>query len=739
MKRLIFTLAGISWLDEKKGLLGKGKKLEGNLKEIEKRNIKAIITNNDILKNQKKQVLDLWAGKNIRDSISKFSAEIASLYYLKPQALDNKDDKIILLLSETQECAFSGLVNGKFIIYRRTENKEWDSITFDTPTSDGTFHCDNVELKIIEGLQVKDIEKFRTEGVKNLFDFVSTKINEEGDLYDEIIVNITGGFKGTIPYFTLFGMLHQESGLNSNKCEFAIKYLYEESEDIITLPNLPVAFDLPTWRDYRGLIRAVKLLSKEQANVVRQILPPQIRELFELQHTKYELNPFGNELQKRYEKEKIVLTPHGKGLLLLDKIKNPLLREYLTGCINQWQHLWIGDKIPEMVEHARGHTQRVLEIAAELLYPIFEENENFLNDVELSSLIGAIWLHDLGNSGEKFICGKEYLVKDFPSLIRDFHNLITYTILEEEKEEIFPERTEIERGNYAYRNKIDGINNIIENIKVISKYHRKWTPLTQNQINDEHKKHCIKLEDAVEDRAKLQFLTALYRVLDACDTQLERTVDDAYIATRKNVVNREVRILLKEKEDLECGSEIQNFIDKVDKNQFKECSDRDLNSLKSGLNWIFSKEDKETEVKIDKYADCINNIVGNIKTCSNSNIYGTGERWLSCLDKIFFKKRQPIHYEKHRGISAVMILPEGKEEGVYEFTILMVGAEKTDEQVLRDVLEDDIFSEYKEVKKVLDPFIKFKLCYQCYSQEIQCYKDYSDETRQIPVRHQTEK
>ena len=86
-----------------------------------------------------------------------------------------------------------------------------------------------------------------------------------------------------------------------------------------------------------------------------------------------------------------------------------------------------------------------------------------------------------------------------------------------------------------------------------------------------------------------------------------------------------------------------------------------------------------------------------------------------------------------------MILPEGKEEGVYKFTILMVGAEKTDEQVLRDVLEDDIFSEYKEVKKVLDPFIKFKLCYQCYNQKIQCYKDYNDETRQIPVRHQTEK
>ena len=714
MAKLIFTLVGVSLIEEEKGLLGEGRFFKDNLKGIRKYgNEEAIIKDDDILKGQKEQILKGWMEENPRDEPSKFSAEIASLCHL--DALDNPRDKIILLLSQTPDCAFAGIVNGKFIIYRRTDDQNWNSITFDAPTSEGIFSCNNVEIKIIKGLQVKNAEEFKNKGIENLFDFISKKMDEEYHQYDEIIFNITGGFKGTIPYLALFGMLYQEGWIDAKKIKFSIKYLYDESKEIITLPNLPVSFDLPTWRDYRGLIRAIGLLSKEQADVVHQILPHQIGELFELQHSKYELNLFGKKLQNKYEEEKILLTPYGEGLLLLDKIRDVKLREYLTGCINQWQHIWIGDKIPEMVEHQRGHTQRVLELTAELLYPILEKNENFLNDIELSSLIGAIWLHDIGNSGEKFVLGKEYLVKGFPSLIRDFHNLITYTILTEE-DEIFPEKVRTKRGGYVYRNAVNNLDEIIENVKIISKYHRKWTPLTKDQIDNEHKKHNIRLEDAVEDMGKLQFLTALYRVLDACDTQLERTVDDAYIDTRKRVVDREVRILLKEKEELERNSEIQDFV-----NRFEKCDNIVLDSLKGDLNWIF-KEDAETAKKIDEYADCINHIVGDIKTSSNSKVSDTLERWLSCLDQIFFKKRQPFHYEKHKGISAVMILPEGVDEGVYKSNIWMVGAENTSEQNLHDVLKKDIFSEYKGVKEVLDLFIEFKL-------NNKHYDYYDDESR----------
>ena len=552
---------------------------------------------------------------------------------------------------------------------------------------------------------------------------MSNKIEEEAPCYGEIIFNITGGYKGTIPYLTIFGMLYQQRELNGKRIKPLIKYLYEESEDIITLPNLPIAFDLPTWRDYRGLIKTIPLLEKKQAEIILQkVLPPQISELFAAQPLKYKLNPFGEELRNRYQKEKVSLTPFGRGYLLLDKIKNESLRVYLKGCINQWQHLWIGNKIPEMVEHERGHTQRVLELAAELLYSIVEES--FLSDTELASLVGAIWLHDLGQSGEKFkLDRKPYLLRGFPSLIWDFHNLCTATILEEENDKLFPSTVLTRDDEEIRKDSIPTINGVIENIKTISKYHRKWTPLTKDRI-DTNGLHCIQLSEAIRDD-NLRFLTALYRILDACDTQIERTVDDVYIDTRKMTVNREVKILIEEKKVLENNRKISDFIRGFHKIERKECVNIDLNLLKGSLNWIF-KEDKNTERRIDDYADCLNCIAGKVVTCDDLNISGALRKWLSCLDQIFFKKRQPLHYEKHKGIDAVMILFHEKEGKLLKFNVLMVGAKNTLEDNLRQVIEKDIISEYKQVKLILDSQIRFRFSYQCYGQTSQIYKDYND-------------
>ncbi|GFP33966.1 hypothetical protein HKBW3S42_02306, partial [Candidatus Hakubella thermalkaliphila] len=49
------------------------------------------------------------------------------------------------------------------------------------------------------------------------------------------------------------------------------------------------------------------------------------------------------------------------------------------------------------------------------------------------------------------------------------------------------------------------------------------------------------------------FLAALYRVLDDCDTQLERAVDEAYINMRKMIVDWEVKILIGKKKKLESN------------------------------------------------------------------------------------------------------------------------------------------------------------------------------------------
>jgi len=589
-----------------------------------------------------------------------------------------------------------------------------------------------VEIKPVAGLQMVDARQFENRALPSLSKILKEQIEEGHKNNDNVVLNITGGYKVIPPYVVIIGNCFPDVD---------IIYLYEESASLIHLPPIPIDFDLPTYRDYRAIIKALQQPKVAKSESLYKVLPTNIKACFFKKNAERKLNFFGSIMWDKYKGEKIDLTPFGRGYLLLDKLQDSKLKDYLTGCINQWQHIWIGDKIPEMVEHQRGHTQRVLELAAELLYPILDDGKRkiFQSDEELASFISAIWLHDLGNSGERFkYNGREYVIKGFPSLIRDFHNLVTDTIIKDDetrpldKKALFPQKVEVKKGKPTARNGISTIEKIIKNTRTISKYHRLWTPLTPDKVNKEGK-HCIKLGEAIRDD-KLRFLTALYRVLDACDTQLERTVDDAYINTRKMVVDWEVRILIEEKKKLEDDSKVSAFIESLKKSKCGKCSPEVWDSLKGGLDWVF-KTDKGTEDMIDTYAECINHIVGNIKTCPDSRVSDTVERWLSCLDQVFFKKRQPIHYEKHKGIDAVMVLYEGKDNDRYKFNILMVeaepeggssGSEQERKQNLENVLCKDIIKEYKEVKEILDKHMKLQFSYQLHNGSPQVFKGYND-------------
>jgi putative CRISPR-associated protein (TIGR02619 family) len=721
----VICTVGTSLLQEKKYRIGKKFPPIDISSELDTRNLNQSTIEEKLSENKHpfNKVFEALKGLIPNDQLAKrdgkyepkinpdlLPAELSSLYLFywpdgnipcDGEEADNKD-RIILLPSETNPSIFCACCLRKYL-------KEKEPLK---------SKISEVEIIIIEGLQTKDTEKFEETALLNLSTILREKIEEGHEGNYNVVLNITGGYKAIPPYVTVIGNCFPEVD---------IRYLYEDSKDLVHLPPVPINFDLPTYRDYRAIIKVLIQPGFAAGESLYKVLPTNIKACFLKKRPEMELNFFGDAMIEKYRTEKINLTPYGKGLLLLDRIKDRELKKYLTGCINQWQHLWIGDKIPEMVEHQRGHTQRVLELAAEMLYPIIEDENRkiFRNNEELASFIGAIWLHDLGNSGEKFNLdgGGHNIVRGFPSLIRDFHNLITDTIIQEDENKpvkerlLFPEEVELTKNETIERSAIANIDQIIKNIRTISKYHRKWTPLTSYMIKTKDK-HCIKLKKAVADK-NLRFLTALYRVLDACDTQLERTVDDAYINTRKMVVEREVKIIIEEKEAIEKAGLAPGINDKNLKKI--EAVKQKFNDL----SWIF-KNNKETKTKIDDFADYINNIVGKLITCPNLKVTEPVKRWLSCLDQIFFKKRQPNHYEKHKGVDAVMILHEGKEDGKYRFNILVAGSEETDEKRLREVLENDIYSEYSEVKTILNEYLEFKFSYR-YNQEQQCYKDYNDE------------
>lgn len=381
-------------------------------------------------------------------------AELSSLYLFywpdgsipdEEHGTNNKDI-VVFLPSETNHSLFCACCLRKYLEEREPLKSK----------------ISDVKIIIIAGLQTKDTKTFEEKAILNLSDILKEEI-ETGHKKDyNVVLNITGGYKGTIPYLTLFGMLYQGGEEDSKEKKISIKYLYEDSKELITLPHLPVAFDIFTWRNYRGFVNAMPHL---EANVAKlfldKILPVQIGGLFEKVKDEYRLTTLGTTLEKKYNEEKEgELTPYGCGYLLTDKIQDGKKKKALRDCINRWQYLWLGDLIPETVEHARGHTQRVLELAAQILYPILneEEEENFFGDKDqtdnnLIALISAIWLHDLGHSGNYLECkntdetikdvelndeGKiQRDIKGFPSLVREMHHLLSWYLISKDRVELF--------------------------------------------------------------------------------------------------------------------------------------------------------------------------------------------------------------------------------------------------------------------------------------------------------------
>jgi putative CRISPR-associated protein (TIGR02619 family) len=128
------------------------------------------------------------------------SAEIKSLIKMEI----NPNDRVILIASDTIDGKLSAELAQTFLTEREI--------------------CLEVEIKVIRGLQAIDASLFQREGLKNLLAFLVSRGNED------IVLNLTGGFKSVVPYLSLIGMLFNKP----------VRYIHEDSEDVITLSNLPI-------------------------------------------------------------------------------------------------------------------------------------------------------------------------------------------------------------------------------------------------------------------------------------------------------------------------------------------------------------------------------------------------------------------------------------------------------------------------------------------------------------------
>ena len=619
-------------------------------------------------------------------------AEISALqiFYANEtsRAPEAPSDRVCLLATQSLDGWIAADIIRQYIV-----DKCRDDADGPRPSFAGWVDPDDVQLHVIAGLQPHSSERFEKSGLPALVQTVEAGIQAWRTCCPggRVVINLTGGLKGAIPHLVLVAACEDD---------VEVQYLYEDSPDLITLPTMPLAWDLAGWRDNRGVLRVLPKLQPAGRRAVLPHLPPRISSLF----TPDEASPnvLYAILGERYEKAAVSsggpLTPYGSGLLLLDLVEETSCGKLLSDHIGTWQHAWLGDQVPEMAEHQRGHTQRLLELAAQALYPALHHDSDLLDPTEIAVLIAAIWLHDIGHAGRRFYHGnRRYVVDGFPTLVRDWHHLLAAQMLQDDIQALSDGRD----GAFFKR---DSSCDFVDAVRLVAKHHRSSFPL--DGLSDASKSlpggHAVCAEnpdeDAIEvggEQVRWRLLTGLFRIIDSTDVQQERAGIAEYRQAREGYERGLVRHLLSEAGDMlkaPPGEAAESCV-----GQYREW----VETLTRAASWDGFLE--VCDSMDDTITAAVNELCGGRTANDPSPAHTWCGRVLSLLSSAVFKARQPKHLRKHAGIATTAILY--REDGCHHLTPYIYykrDANLSDPECGPMKAAADICDEYKGVKRWLD-------------------------------------
>ncbi len=182
-------------------------------------------------------------------------AETQTIYEIVKQH-KVKEVKLVFLASDTFLSVFVA-----DLLKTRYQN-------FDIQLDDGeeVTVADIVIREKVVGLQVLDNEKFEGEGFSNLVRLIR-KHSQLKEGIEKAILNVSGGYKMIIPPLTIFGQL---LGVD-------IAYIYENSETLIELKQLPINFDTSIVETYGPFIqqdyhKVIEIKLESERKIIEELL-----------------------------------------------------------------------------------------------------------------------------------------------------------------------------------------------------------------------------------------------------------------------------------------------------------------------------------------------------------------------------------------------------------------------------------------------------------------------------------
>ena len=384
------------------------------------------------------------------------------------------------------------------------------------------WECRSIDFYFPEGLGRPEDSGFASQGLPNLLSRIAgimDKIDKEKEERNDVTAFIipTGGYKAIIPYLTIASILYK----------YPAYYIYEDADELIELPAPPIGVDTANFRLALVLLENIVESDKNSVLPYYEVLGEEFRNLVYLDSSrKYKYTTFGERLKKTFGEITV-------SALVLQATENKLIKRLgvyeddFKKLARIGTSVWIGDKAPEMADHARYHHLNLFGYAELLLLPIFKEDNNFLTAEQLLLLLGVIYLHDCGHTMTT-IPKNSARIPLLHGEIRNYHNLLGYYRIKDHEFQETLKRQDVQLKSDFFKA-----------VAKVSLYHRKKMPLLdKSYIGPDGScyqalcKNSITFDSSTISADRLKLIAAIFRIIDGMDKQVARAGDAVEVAMK---------------------------------------------------------------------------------------------------------------------------------------------------------------------------------------------------------------
>ncbi|MCZ7652537.1 MAG: hypothetical protein M5U13_15750 [Thermoanaerobaculia bacterium] len=474
-----------------------------------------------------------------------------------------------------------------------------------------------------------------------------------------VLLNLTGGFKGTIPFTTLAGYFLPEAD------EVRLHYLFESSDEILELPLYPIGLDFPLWRRQSRLLDLAD--EHDAGDPYRKALHPRMESARGAGE-----EGLGPVLRRAYEDQLRTSPLQHQAKEVVGQLfpKRGALATRLENLIGVGDRIWIGDKLPMAADHAAKHHNDLLEITLCLLAPLLDQKTpsggEFLNPAERFVLVSAVLLHDSGHTldtlplldtptnGLPEHCGDGTAprVPLLRSEIRELHHFLAF------------HRVMAAGGDFA--GVFDPTAEHSLAVATLCLYHRKRTGWKSEETKA-GKGFCPYWRVQLPAASGVCFtgidfpkLVALLRLIDGCDNQLGRVGDAEEAKLALQIFERDRTTWI---ERLRAAAGIARACWPASGG-----ADASLDALANGDRDVAQKLLEEVEQNLASNSDLpkiaeahweVRRQLGAAITKGNAT--PAAKAWvemLRALDEVAIRNRQQVHFWKHECVADVRVRTE---------------------------------------------------------------------------------